>query len=157
MIPLGHTPLQPALANKIFQQRRSHTTQDLETKTVLEIPTKLWCELLRAIKKEDIIPMVKSMETINKHAIVAVNNKPSSERNDEISVTINTSGCNVVKRTFECGDKLQVLFSCSSTTSLPQPLLQAIQVVREKICCIQHHRQPVECFCEKAKVPTRER
>ncbi len=141
----------------MFQQKGSYKTQDLETKTVLQIPGTMWCELLGAIRKEDVVAMVTSMETINKHAPVTVSNKLNSERNDEFSITKTTSGCNVVKRTFECGDKLQVLFTCSPTTILPQPLLQAVLVVPEKICCIQHHRQPVECFCEKAKIPTRER
>ena len=127
----------------------------METKTVLEISGERWIELLKAIKKEDVVAMVKSMETINKHASLRMNNKPSSERNDKY-LTVNTFGCNVVKRTFERGDKLKVFFTCSST-SLPQPLLQAMLVLPEKVCCIQHHKQPVECFCKKAKMPTRER
>ena len=142
---------QPGLA-PTFHQSVTHTTQ--EAKTIVEIPVKLWCELLQVIKTEDINAMVNSVETINKH-IVTVNNKP--EKDDEFSQTVNT--CNVVKRSFECGEQLQALLACSFTTGVPQSVLQAVQVIPKEIpvCCIQHRRQPVECFCEKAKTPTRER
>lgn len=143
---------QPGLA-PTFHQSVTHTTQ--ERKTIVKIPVKLWRELLEVIKTEDINAMVNSVETINKHVVVTVNNKP--EKSDEFSRTVNT--CNVVKRSFECGEQLQALMACSFTTGLPQSVLQAVQVIPKEIpvCCIQHRRRPVECFCEEAKTPARER
>ena len=141
----------------MLQQEGCHTIQYVETKTVLEIPVKLWCELLKAIKKEDITSMEESVEVINKHTDVKVHNQPSSQGNDELSVTKDNSGCDVVKRTLKCGDKYPALFTCSFTTGLPQPLLQAIKIGPDFISCIHHNRQPVACFCEKVKIPTRER
>lgn len=138
--------------SKMFEQGKPPST-DWETKTVLQIPSKLWCELLQAIKKEDIIAVVQSMEAINKHPEAALRNEASWK----LSIAINTSGYHVVKRAFKRGDKLQALFTCSSSYCLPHPSLRAVRMLPGKICCIQHHRQPVECFCEKAKIPVRER
>ena len=132
-------------------QQRTCTSE--ETKITVEIPGKLWRELLEAIKTEKINSMINSLETINKH-VVTLNNKP--ERHDKFSRCDDT--CNVVKRSFECGQQFQALLACSFTTGVAQPVLQAVQLIPNRIpFCIQHRRQPVQCFCEEAKTSTRER
>ena len=127
------------------------------SKTVVEIPADLWCELLDASRAENVETLIKCLQIINERVTISLKGEPSCGEDDGVSVAVKPFGSHSVTRFFRRGDKVQVLFGSSSFSGLAQPFLQAIQVAPTKVCCVQHHRKPTECFAQIGKLRVREK
>lgn len=134
----------------------SKTPSSSVTKTVIEVPADMWCQLVDLSTAENIEALIKCQQKINERVVISLNSDSSCDEDDGVSVVVDNFGSHSVTRFFRRGDKIETLFGSSSFGGFHQLFLQAIEVAPGKVCCVQHHRRPVECFAQKAKLRARE-